>query len=201
MRARTHLLILAMAGLLPSAAVAQAPEPLRLRPGDAVRLLIAEDSLLSGDYPVAEDGDALFPIVGLLRVGGRDFTDVRRDLAAALSRELRGPGFQITPLMRVAVLGEVRAPGLYLIDPTFAVSDVLAQAGGLLESANPRGIRLLRVGGEPRAVDPARPDVALRPGDQLIVARRSWVRENMSIFVGAIASVAAAAATALIVQR
>jgi hypothetical protein len=40
----------------------------------------------------------------------------------------------------------------------------------------------------------------LRSGDQLVVGRRTWLSENLPIFIGAAASVAAAAVTSLIVR-
>jgi hypothetical protein len=44
------------------------------------------------------------------------------------------------------------------------------------------------------------PTLQLRSGDQLLVGRRSWISENLPIFIGAAASVAAAAVTTLIVK-
>jgi hypothetical protein len=43
-------------------------------------------------------------------------------------------------------------------------------------------------------------DMTLRSGDQLFVERRSWLTDNLPIFIGAVTSVAAAAVTSLIVR-
>jgi hypothetical protein len=40
----------------------------------------------------------------------------------------------------------------------------------------------------------------LRPGDQIVVPRRGWVRENLNVLIGAGASVLAAAVTTLLLQ-
>jgi hypothetical protein len=42
--------------------------------------------------------------------------------------------------------------------------------------------------------------IPLRSGDALTIGRRSWMRENIGILLGAAASVAAAAVTSLIVR-
>jgi protein involved in polysaccharide export with SLBB domain len=90
------------------------------------------------------------------------------------------------------------------VDPTQTVGDLLATAGGLGPDANRKKIALLRDGHVVIArVDPSSsiPDIALQSGDQIVVARRSWVGENTPVFIGALASVAVAAVTTLIVRR
>jgi hypothetical protein len=76
-------------------------------------------------------------------------------------------------------------------------------AGGLLPTANRKGITLLRVGEElDVSVDAggAPAPLPLRSGDQLVVPRRGWLSEHLPIFIGAAASVAAAAVTSFIVR-
>lgn len=185
---------------------AQAPAPdadsLRLRPGDAVRLQVGGEPELTGDYPITEEGGALLPLIGLIRVAGRPFGEVRSEVTAGYGRELLSPAVVVTPVLRIAVLGEVRQPGLLPVDPTLTVADVLAAAGGLTPVANRRRIVLLRDGVSNRlSLDaPALLGQRLRPGDQIVVERQGWARENISVLLGAGASVLAAAITSLILR-
>lgn len=184
-------------------AAASEPEPLRLRAGDMVRLQIGGEPDLTGDYPITADGSVLLPLVGLVRVAGRPFDEVRSEVEAAYGGELPSPTLVLVPLLRIAVLGEVRQPGLLPVDPTLTVADVLASAGGLTPVADPGRIMLLRDGGTVRLSldEPTKLlDHSLRPGDQIVVSRQSWVRENLTVLVGAGASVLAAALTSLILR-
>lgn len=176
---------------------------LRLRPGDAVRLEIKDEPALSGQFPVGADGRLLLPLVGFVVVEGREFGDLAAEVEARYAGELADPVIRLTPLVRVAVLGEVRIPGLYPVDPTFTVADALAQAGGLLPTANRGKIQLVR-GGEVvlAKLDPRSETLrlAIRSGDQIVVPRRGWISENTPILIGAAASVLAALVTSLILR-
>lgn len=200
-----RILLLAVALLLAAtAAPAQAPPPeLRLRPGDAVRLAVRDEPTLSGDFPVVEPGRVLLPEIGLVPVAGRPFTEVERDVRAGYGRIVVDREVVVVPLVRVAVLGEVRQPGLFPVDPTQTVADVLALAGGITPSGNTRSIALVRGGRTTRLhLSPSTPELAgrLLSGDQIVVGQRGWMRENLTVVVGAGASVLAAALTSLIVR-
>jgi polysaccharide export outer membrane protein len=155
------------------------------------------------DYDVDSNGQVLLPVAGLVDVGGRDFAEVRTEVERAFAQEFSGALIRLIPLLRISVLGEVRTPGLLPVDPTMAVSDVLAAAGGLTDLASQGDIRLIR-NGEAISVTSARDVVGLRAsllsGDQIVVGRRSWVSQNTPFLIGAGASVMAAVLTALLVR-
>ena len=199
-----------------TAAAGQAPpsaEAMRLGPGDLVRVeaFLARsvpDSLRTGavgagEYMVDARGFALLPLVGMLQVAGRPFEDVRADIEEAYAREFVDARVRVTPLVRVALLGEVRVPGLLPVDPTMTLADVVAAAGGLNPSADREDIRLVR-GDETVVVADelqlAALTVPLRTGDRIVVGRRSWLSENLPFVLGAAASVVASVLTALIVR-
>ncbi|MEX1184837.1 MAG: polysaccharide biosynthesis/export family protein [Gemmatimonadota bacterium] len=198
------IISLLFAATTASVAGAQAPPgSLRLGPGDAVRLLVLDEPALAGEHAILEDGTALLPLIGLIRVAGIDFAEVVETVRAAYAAELIEPVVILQPLVRVRVLGEVRAPGLYLVDPTQSLHDVLALAGGTGPGAAGDAVVLLRDGQrlEFDLHDEARPPAgALRPGDEIVVPRRSWLSENLAVLVGAGTSVLAAAVTALLVR-
>jgi polysaccharide export outer membrane protein len=199
-------LLLALPAFVAAQAVASVGTvPLRLRPGDALRLEIRDEPQMRGDYPVDVEGLSLLPLVGLVPVAGRPFDQVRRDVLAAYGRELAEASerVRVTPVMRIAVIGEVMRPGLVPVDPSFALADVLASAGGVTPFANRKSISLMREG-QPVLVttidDIGAVRVAIQSGDQLFVRRRSWVQDNMPILVGGGVSVLATLLTALILR-
>lgn len=200
-------LVALLAGALPPPAAAQSATPsddMTLRPGDAVDLQIKDEPQLSGEFPVNEDGTVLFPLLGLMEVADRPFGAVRADLRAGYARELVNPVLVVSPTVRVAVLGEVRAPGVIPVGPTMTLGDVLAGVGGLTPRADEEKVSLIR---EDEIIvaslAPEAPllDTRLRSGDRIVVGEQSWVRQHMPVLVGAAASVAAAAVTSLIVRR
>jgi polysaccharide export outer membrane protein len=198
---------------LPAALEAQAvmagePPPhtvsgIRLRPGDVVRVEVRDEPSLGGQFPVAEDGNIMIPLLGIISVAGRPFEEVEADVRAAYARELADPVIRVLPMVRIAVLGEVMRPGLFPVDATHTLGDVLATVGGFTPFADRDEITLERDGVRMRIpYKPGEPGLhqPLRSGDRILVARRSWFSENLAIFVGAAASVAAAAITTLIVR-
>lgn len=189
--------------IAPHAAAAQASGPVSLKPGDGIRVEIKDEPELSGQFQIGEDGRVLLPVVGFVHVAGRPFDEVQDEITRAYSRELVRPELRVVPLQRIAVLGEVRTPGLYRLDPTHSVADALAAAGGLGSQASRGKITLVRNGEVIRGqLDPGSTvlDLAVRSGDQIIVGRRGWVGENTPILLGALASVVAAAVTSLIIR-
>lgn len=173
----------------------------RLRAGDAIRLMVHREPDLAGEYVVLENGTVLLPLIGLVHVTEAEFGDVAERVRAAYASELVEATMVLQPLIRVRVLGEVRAPGLYLVDATFGMRDVVAQAGGLSPTAAPNRILLVRDGGtETYEPDDMETGLVLQPGDEIVVPRRSWIRENLPILVGAGTSVIASALTALLVR-
>lgn len=207
--ATASLLAVGLAAALawPSAAasqVADPPPPVRLNPGDVVRLVVENDPELGGEYPVGTDGVVIFPLAGPLEVAGRDFADVEREVRAELAREL-APGMtvQLVPVFHVAVVGEVRLPGLHPMDPTRRLVDALTMAGSFTPLADRGRIELVREG---RTILEAEEETLvgggplLRPGDRIVVGRVGWFRENLGVVIGAVGSLTVAVVTGLVVR-
>jgi protein involved in polysaccharide export with SLBB domain len=157
--------------------------PVRLRPGDAVRLLVQDDTLLSGQYAVLSDGMVLLPIIGLVPAAGTPFSEVSARVRSAYAKELRGQAVVLIPLLRVAVTGEVRTPGVLVVDPTYTWAEVVAQAGGPLATAVRDRVTLVRGGVERNVPRAELAGLTLESGDELIVPRRGWVSENAPVLI------------------
>lgn len=178
------------------AAVAS-PGPGALRPGDAIRLRIWREPDLSGDFPVDERWIATLPKVGPVDVRDVSVDSLRARVIREYSRFLNNPSIEVVPLRRVAVLGAVRAPGLYPVDPTMRVSDVLALAGGAAGDGRQDRVELRRDGERIEAdlaLTATIADSPIRSGDQLYVPQRGWLARNTWFVSGLIG-----AATALTV--
>jgi polysaccharide export outer membrane protein len=202
-RSAAGVVLLACA-LAPGRAGAQRVDPdTRLLPGDRVVLQVKNEPALSGPFTVTPEGTILLPLIGLVRVADRPFAEFEADVRSIFARELAEPEMVLTPFRRITILGEVRLPGYQWFEPDATVADALVLAGGFLPTAKRKHLLLLRAGVETRVglePDGIAATTPLRSGDRIVIERRSWLSENLAIFVGAAASVAAAAATSLIVR-
>ncbi len=166
---------------------AQAPAN-GLQPGDMVRLKIWREPELSGDFNVDERGEVVFPKIGSLRVTHLSADTLKQQLVRTYSSYLRDPSIEVTLLRRVNVLGAVRTPGLYQVDQTQTIADVLAQAGGATPDGKPDRVELVRDGtrtGIKLQRDTRLFSSGVHSGDQLWVPQRSWFARNTGPLIGA----------------
>lgn len=160
--------------------------PLRLLPGDVVKVEIWREVDLSGEFVVNERGSVILPLLGERPVTTKPFPDVRDELLSDYQEQLRNPSINITPLRRVNVLGYVRNPGLYTLDPTITLAGAVSLAGGAAPEGNLQRIRILREGqvlyqeiGPGATLNSA----DIRSNDQIFVDRRSWFERNSNFVI------------------
>jgi polysaccharide export outer membrane protein len=150
--------------------------------GDRVRVKAWREPQYSDDQlAVDAAGQIVLPRVGPMTVAGLTIGSLQDSVRARYAAYLRDPVVTITVLRRVGLQGEVRAPGLYYVDPTTTLRDVIAQGGGLTEAANPSQVELVRDGRQLSlaAAEGRRVALAeLRSGDAIVVGRRSWLSRN-----------------------
>ena len=208
----TRLLVASALVYVPAAAAAQdsLPPPLDtvarsvgvMRAGDALRIVIYREKDLSGEFLIDSRGQLQMPGVGVIQAAGLDPQQVKNRLREALlQRGFTDPDISVQPLIRVSVLGEVRAPALYPVDPGMSLIQLLTIAGGPTPSANLRHTRVVREGRvfevdlQSALIGSAAGRVVLYSNDVVVVPKRSgFTRENIS-FALSLATSALALAT------
>jgi polysaccharide export outer membrane protein len=193
---RNHLFTLALAlgcawpaGAFAQNATAAVASERHLRPGDVVRLRIWREPDMSGEFRVDEAGVVVFPRVGEYNV----LQDTPQSLSERLQADYRtylvNPSIEVTVLQRVRIMGAVKQPGLFPLDPTITVADALAMAGGATPYGDPDQVQIFR-NGERIDVDVSQDtriaDSPIQSGDQLWVPERSWFARNTGIVAAAI---------------
>jgi protein involved in polysaccharide export with SLBB domain len=164
-----------------------------LLPGDLVRLRIWREPDLSGDFQVDEQGTIVLPKIGALAIRDTPAAALKVLLVQKYSTYLRDPAIDVTVLRRVNVLGAVKNPGLYPVDATMTVADVLALAGGVAPDGNPDKGELIRAGTRLDVKLSRRTkigDTPLQSGDQLYVPQRGWISRNPGVVAGTLTAVA-----------
>lgn len=136
---------------VPPATIADTTSPQRnvgaLRPGDVLKIVVFRDKELSGEYPIDARGFVQIPGLGVIKAAGLDPTDVTDRLRLALiERGFARPEISVQPLIRVSVLGEVRSPNVYPVDPGTSLLQLLTVAGGPTDRARLQDTRVIRDG-------------------------------------------------------
>lgn len=129
-------LLLALGPSLESAPRAQAKEREVPREdflaGNAVRIDIPADtgSVLKGTYPIDGQGMADLPITGRVVLAGKSRANIEQYLAGIWAPYLKDTHVRAVPVIRVAVMGNVKVPGYYYPSPDAVIYDVINMAGG-----------------------------------------------------------------------
>lgn len=127
----------------------QAAEEYKLGAGDTVRITAYNNTDLTTEARIAEDGSIPFPLLGRVTLGGLTKSGAEQKLSQQLTEGgfLRQAAINLTVLeyrsQQVSVLGAVGKPGKYPISSATSVLDILAEAGGIAENGS-SVIRLVR---------------------------------------------------------
>ncbi len=121
---------------LPAVAQTATNSDYRIRPGDVLELTVfGEPTLSQKELKVLPGGAVVTPLAGQVRVGGLTPTQGGNAIARALAKYLRDPKVSLAVTLvgplDVYVLGNVKTPGKYQVQPESRVLDAIAAAGGL----------------------------------------------------------------------
>jgi protein involved in polysaccharide export with SLBB domain len=89
----------------------------------------------------------------------------------------------VTVAYRIGVTGAVHTPGVYNVDATMSVADVVALAGGVDGDGNSKKILLLHDGGAapiPLTAATTAVSTIVRSGDRIYVEQKSWLARNVA---------------------
>lgn len=157
------------------------PELYVLGPGDGLTINIWGEYDESFKVRITPDGKINLPTIGDLTLKGLTLIQAEALIQAEVKRYYRNvkSGVTLTSLrvFSVIVLGEVANPGTYLATPVKRVSEVVAQAGGVLPGGSKRHVSVQRDGNVQGYADLT---AYLRRGDESV---NPFVRDGDMIFV------------------
>ena len=172
--------------------------PDTISPGDTLSVRVWENvdaGLLAGvgqratpieAMQVDQSGAIFMPYVGRVQAAGHTPDELRQVITEGLMDQTPDPQVEVVRAAgdgsTVSVMGGVQAPGVFPIEaPTRRLSSILARAGGVVVVPDVAQIKIERGGRTGRIwlqdlYDNPSYDVALRPGDRIIVEedRRSF---------------------------
>ena len=158
-----------------------------LRPGDAIQVSFSREPGLNGQFAIDETGAVSLPLIGDMVATDLPAGEFKSILEDEYAARTRNQSVQVVYLRRIRVLGEVRSPGIYHADPTMALDDIVALAGGAEPDGNLTKVSLVRDGVEVEANLDLRQGAAvdLHSGDQIFVPKTSWFSRNAAVLIGA----------------
>ena len=100
------------------------------------------------DLEVNLDGTITFPELGSISVVGESFIDVKGKLKNLIEQSYIGVQIDISiknlSAKKITIVGAVKTPGTYLVNPFSTISSALAYSGGISEIGTLRKIKLIR---------------------------------------------------------
>jgi polysaccharide export outer membrane protein len=172
----------------PASRAGAAPQIIQLGPGDSVSIQVYGQPDMATVVYVSDDGTIPVPLAGPVQIAGLSPSQASKRIEKALKDGmfLVDPHVTLTVTVsrsqRVSVLGQVGKPGLYPIESNTTIFDLLALAGGALETGSEE-IFLLRADASGimqrypinlKGLDSSKnaiPEQALRGGDSILVPR------------------------------
>ncbi len=148
-------------------------------PGSAIQVTIWQEPDLSGKFSIDSRGYVILPLIGSVNVGRFTPESLEGYLKEEYSSYLRNPIIQTLPLIRISVLGYVRNPGSYRVEPGRPLWDVIAMAGGPSDRGDITGMYVSR-GAVIKNEDllnayeegVALREIGIQSGDQIVVPLR-----------------------------
>lgn len=129
-----------------------------IRPGDMLQISVWKEDYLQRDVLVRPDGGISFPLAGDVIAADRTVIQIRDALASQLSRYIPDP--VVTVAVKeirgnmIYVLGQVKRPGPFVMNPRVDIMQALAMAGGATPFAALNDIKILRrTGGNQEVID------------------------------------------------
>lgn len=126
------------------------PDEYVLGPGDGITVNLWGEYEALYEVRVTPDGKISLPTLGDLKVKGLTLTQAEALIDNEVKRYYKNvrSGLSLTTLriFQVSVLGAVTTPGTYLATPVKRVSDLIAEAGGVLPGGSWREVEIRRGG-------------------------------------------------------
>lgn len=118
--------------------------------GDEIEISVYRHDALEQTTTVGLSGKIMFPLVGDVQAAGKSVFALRDEITEKLSRFLVKPVVTVQlgtiKSRRTMVLGEVKAPGSFVLDTELSVLQALVKAGGATDDANLSRVLLVRRG-------------------------------------------------------
>lgn len=120
----------------------------KILPGDVLLVSVWKEPDLQLELLVRPDGAISFPLAGEIWTHNRSVADIQVELTTRLARYMTEPVVTVSIKEvlgnKIYVIGQVNAPGTFIVNPQVDVLQALSMAGGTTPFADLNNIRILR---------------------------------------------------------
>jgi protein involved in polysaccharide export with SLBB domain len=152
------------------------------RPGDRVILHVYGEPAFNDAATVDENGNISLPRIGLIPASSYSIAALRDTIRMRMGAFLKEAIIEVAVQRRIIVSGEVIKPGVYFADLSSSFGEMVAQSGGLRETASAGKVYRVREGSRTSVRDwqfDQSPAADLQSGDLIVVGRKSWLELNI----------------------
>ncbi len=157
------------------------PNDYKISLNDQLTIILSGSKEGIFDLNVNLDGSILFPELGSISVVGETFQEVKTKLKNIINQSYIGVQIDMSlknlSAKKITIVGAVKTPGTYLVNPFSTISSALAYSGGISEIGTLRNIRLIRTNGKTYKFDLYKllingnrlDDITIESGDVIII--------------------------------
>ena len=157
------------------------PNEYKISLNDQFTIILSGSKEAIFDLNVNLDGSILFPELGSISVVGETFQEVKTKLKNFIEQSYIGVRIDLSlknlSAKKITIVGAVKTPGTYLVNPFSSISSALGYSGGISEIGTLRNIRLIRTNGKTYSFDLYKllisgnrsDDITIESGDVIII--------------------------------
>jgi polysaccharide export outer membrane protein len=157
------------------------PNEYRISLNDQFTIILSGSKEAIFDLNVNLDGSILFPELGSISVVGETFQEVKTKLKNLIEQSYIGVQIDLSlknlSAKKITIVGAVKTPGTYLVNPFSTISSSLGYSGGISEIGTLRNIRLIRTNGKTYSFDLYKllikgdrsDDITIESGDVIVI--------------------------------
>lgn len=157
------------------------PNDYKISLRDEFRVILSGSKDEIFNLNVQLDGTVLFPELGAISVIGLSFQEVKDKLSLLIEQSYIGVNIDISiqnlSAKKITIVGAVKTPGTYLVNPFSTITGALAYSGGVSEIGSLRDIKLIRNNNEIFSFDlydllikgDRSKDLTIEAGDTLLI--------------------------------
>ena len=157
------------------------PNEYKISLRDQITVILSGSKDAIFNLNVKLNGTILFPELGAIAVAGKTFGEVKETLSGLIDQSYIGVQIDVSikdlSAKKITIVGAVKAPGTYLVNPFSTISSALAYSGGISEIGTLRSIRLIRSNGSTFSFDLYKllingdrsDDITIEAGDVIVI--------------------------------
>lgn len=149
----------------------------RLGTGDEIKVTVYGEEKLTGNYPVNDQGNVAFPLLGEVSAVGKSLDEFEKAVSAGLSDGLVNKPrvtIQVVNFRPYYILGEVGKPGEYPFVDGLTIFSAVARAGGFTYRADQRRVYIRHKSGPDEIGYRLEGSTPVQPGDTIRITERAF---------------------------